>query len=141
MARRYKIWDGKESIVTPAPDPNTGKQVYTPDEFKIYNPIAGVPGIKFIISANTAINGSVIMEVSHTAQVYRQMGVDIPDDATPEQVAEAIETWEDDQARINVESAADQAEQAALLFDAQMAAFEAQERQAAMIEYQTLMMM
>ena len=130
---RYKIWDGVESIITPAPDPKTNKQVYTPEEFKIHNPLAAVPGMYFII-ANSPINGAVIMEANHTAGIYRQQGADIPLTATPQQIAAAIEAWEDNEAATGREMALEQNRLQQELMDAQMAACDAQVKLAEMAE-------
>lgn len=144
MTKRYQIWNGTDNIVLLKP--HNGKVVFTPAEFVEVEPLSAVPGAKFIIS--TALtNGAVIMEVTQTAEVYRQAGADIPEYALPlthtqaEEIMDAIIAFEDAQAAAGVEAAERERAQSEELHAAQVAAAEAQERLAAAQEFQNLLNM
>jgi hypothetical protein len=90
---RYKIWNKQDNIYTIAPD-ETGKAVFTPDEWMAKYPWAGIPGVKTIIGGG-AINGTVCMQFDMTIEMYRKAGVEITDDMTDAEALAAIEDFED----------------------------------------------
>jgi hypothetical protein len=90
---RYKIWNKQDNIYTIAPD-ETGKAVFTPDEWIAKYPWAGISGVKSIIGGG-AINGTVCMQFDMTVETYRNAGAGITDDMTDEEILAAIEYFED----------------------------------------------
>lgn len=88
--KRYQIWDKTSNIITPI------GEVLTPEQWIARYPMAGVEGINIIIGGGT-INGSVCMEYSQTVDTYEKMGCDFSACATPEDVLDVIEAFEDAQ--------------------------------------------
>lgn len=95
---KYKIWDKQEPIYTigsPKDGLFAGKLVWTAEEYINYvAPWANNPNVKVIV-ANGAINGKVFMEFNDTVNFYINLGADITDEMTDEQILQAIEYFED----------------------------------------------
>lgn len=91
---KYAFWDKKTPIYTPAVDRNTGKGVWTAEEY-ISNvaPWAANPGVKVIVS-NGAINGAVFMEFEATKNIYKKMGANITEEMSDDEVLSAMEDFE-----------------------------------------------
>ena len=85
---RYKIWDGKQTLITP-----TGK-VLTPEQVLAEYPAAGVAGMKWVI-CDAPISLGVFMEFQGTKEHYRMLGVPINDSMTDQGVLDAITAWEE----------------------------------------------
>jgi hypothetical protein len=85
---KYKIWDKKEDLFTPSGEKFTAAQVLEK------NPLAGVPGVKFIV-CDAPINMGVFMEFTQTKQAYKNMGAKIEDNFTDQQVLDAITYFEE----------------------------------------------
>ena len=111
---KYVIWDKTTSVIVP-----TGK-VYTPQEWIVKYPAAGVDGIKFVISGG-AINGALMMEYTSMVERYTNEGCDFSNCATDREVLDAIEAFEVAQAEASAAKAAEPT---------------AEERIAAAMEYQ-----
>jgi hypothetical protein len=93
--RRYKIWDKVSDLVTPGVDPETGKQVWTAQEYiEKFAQWAAIPGVKAVITTGV-INCGVFMEFNATKEAYIRSGVHITDEMTDDEVLDAIEYWED----------------------------------------------
>lgn len=85
---KYKIWDKKESIITPA-----GEEITATDWLKRY-PWAGKPGVKAIIGGGV-INGTDMLEFGATVSFFKKQGCAITELMTDAQILQAIEDFED----------------------------------------------
>lgn len=84
----YTIWNGQDDIYQP------DNKVYTKDEWIAKNPWLRIPGAKMIISTGL-INGAVTMEFHETKRLYANMGANITDGMTDEEVLAAIQAFEE----------------------------------------------
>lgn len=87
---RYQIWDKKSNIITPI------GEVLTPEQWVKRYPMAGVDGIKTIISGGV-INGAVLMEFTGTVENFAKRGCDFSACETDQDYLDAIEAFEDNQ--------------------------------------------
>jgi hypothetical protein len=85
---KYKIWNKTDDLFTPSGEKFTAAQV-----LQKY-PLAAVPGVKFII-CDAPINMGVFMEFTQTKQAYKNMGANITDGLTDQQVLDAITAFEE----------------------------------------------
>lgn len=85
---KYKIWDGKEELVTPI------GEVLSPEKVIERYPAAGKPGMKFII-ADQPVSLAVFMELQATKDFYRKQGAAITDGMTDAEALAAISDFED----------------------------------------------
>lgn len=85
---KYKIWNKADNLITP-----TGK-VFTPQEVFAQYPASAIEGIKFVIN-DAPINMGVFMEFEQTKQHYKQLGAEIEDSMTDQEVLDAISFWEE----------------------------------------------
>ena len=85
---RYKIWDGKQTLITPIGG------VLTPEQVLAQYPAAGVAGMKWVI-CDAPISLGVFMEFQGTKEHYRILGVPIADTMTDQEVLDAITVWEE----------------------------------------------
>ncbi len=85
---KYKVWNGIDNLITPV------GEVLTPEQVKAKYPMAGLPGMKFIV-CDAPISMGVFMEFEQTKQTYKQMGVPITDDMTDQEVLDAISYFEE----------------------------------------------
>lgn len=91
---RYKIWDKTSDIYTLGKD-SQGKAHWTAREYiDQHAPWADDPSIKVVVGGG-AINGTVFMEFGATIDHYRRLGAPITDDMTDDEVLAAIEAFED----------------------------------------------
>lgn len=91
---RYKIWDKQEDIYTLGTTPE-GKNHWTAQAYiQERAPWAANPNVKVIIG-NGAINGTVFMEFNMTVAQYINMGANIIDGMTDEEILTAIQDFED----------------------------------------------
>ena len=92
---RYVFWDKKSNIYTPGRDRETGKMVWTAQEY-INNKAAwaAIPTVKVVVSGG-AINGAVFMEFEAMKQSYISAGLVIPEGKTDEEILALIEEFED----------------------------------------------
>lgn len=84
---RYKIWDKKSDIYTPSGAHFTAQQWV--DKY----PWINIPGAKMIIT-DGIINGGAAMEFTATVEHYKNMGADIHDGMSDDEVLDAIEDFE-----------------------------------------------
>lgn len=122
---RYQIWNKQDAIITPS------GEVFTPEQWIAKHPIAGVEGIKTVISGDV-VNGALLYEFTGFVKRIEQMGCDFSECETDEDFLNTIEVFEDEQAVAAAEAALKEAEAAA-------AAGATQERIAAALEAQVLM--
>lgn len=85
---RYKIWDKQSNLITP-----TGKEL-TPEEVFAEYPAASLPNMKYIV-CDAPISMGVFMEFEATKEHYKRLGVPITDDMTDQEVLDAISYWEE----------------------------------------------
>ncbi len=110
---RYKIWDRETDLVTPV------GEVLTPEQVFARYPAAGLPNMKYII-CDAPISMAVFMEFEATKEHYKHLGVPITDDMTDQEVLDAISYWEENPPEPEPT---------------------AEERIAAMLEFQSMMML
>lgn len=84
---RYKIWDKKSDIYTPS-----GAH-FTAQEWASRYPWINIPGAKMIIT-DGIINGGAAMEFTATVEHYKNMGADILDGMSDDEILDAIEGFE-----------------------------------------------
>lgn len=84
---RYKIWNKQDTLYTPSGD------AFTKDEIFAKYPLSQLPTVDFII-CDAPINMGVFMEYSQTKETYKQMGANITDGMTQQQVLDAITAFE-----------------------------------------------
>ena len=80
---KYKIWNKQDNLINPVGG------ILTPEQVIEEYPMAGLPNFKFII-CDAPINMGVFMEFEQTKMQYKQMGVDIQDEMTDQEVLDAI---------------------------------------------------
>ena len=85
---RYKIWDRQETLITPTMEMLEPAQVFS------QYPVSQLPAFKFVI-ADHPINMAVFMEFESTKQHYVQLGVEINEEMTEQEVLDAITAWEE----------------------------------------------
>ena len=122
---RYQIWNKQDTIITPS------GEVFTPEQWIAKHPIAGVEGIKTVISGDV-VNGALLYELTGFVKRVEQMGCDFSQCTTDQEYLDVIEAFEDAQAAAAAEAALAEAEAAT-------AAEATQERIAAALEAQVLM--
>lgn len=110
---KYKIWDRKTDLVTPI------GEVLTPEQVFERYPAAKLPNIKYII-CDAPISMGVFMEFEATKEHYKRLGAPITDDMTDQEVLDAISAWEENPPEPEPT---------------------AEERIAAMLEFQSMMML
>jgi hypothetical protein len=110
---KYKIWDRETDLVTPI------GEVLTPEQVFARYPASSLADMKYII-CDAPISMGVFMEFEATKEHYKHLGVPITDDMTDQEVLDAISYWEE-----NPPEPAPTAE----------------ERIAAMLEFQSMMML
>ncbi len=110
---KYKIWDRETSLVTPI------GEVLTPEQVFARYPASSLADMKYII-CDAPISMGVFMEFEATKEHYKRLGAPITDDMTDQEVLDAISCWEE-----NPPEPAPTAE----------------ERIAAMLEFQSMMML
>ena len=110
---KYKIWDRETSLVTPI------GEVLTPGEVFARYPASGLANMKYII-CDAPISMGVFMEFEATKEHYKRLGAPITDDMTDQEVLDAISYWEEHPPE---------------------PAPTAEERIAAMLEFQSMMML
>ena len=84
---KYKIWDKKESLVTPI------GEVLTPEQVFERYPMAQLPQIDFII-IDGAISLGVFMEFTQTKDVYESRIIEMA--STPEMLESEIQVLKDE---------------------------------------------
>lgn len=84
---KYKIWDKQEDLITPIGEVLTKEEV-----FERY-PMARLENMKFII-CDAPINMGVFMEFEQTKESYKQMGAEITDGMTDQEILDAITAFE-----------------------------------------------
>lgn len=108
---KYKIWDKQENLVTPS------MKVFTPQEIFSQYPASRLNGFKFIV-CDSPISMGVFMEFETTKAQYKQLGADIQEGMTDQEVLDAITAFEE---------------------TPQLSEPTAEERIAAALEFQTMM--
>ena len=101
MGKKYAVWNGTDDIITPS------GASFTAAEWASKYAWAKSPKTRMIIGAGV-INGTVAYELFQTADQYRSMGADIPENITvddADKVIDAIEAWEDLQKELAEEAA------------------------------------
>lgn len=91
MARRYKIWDKQEPIYTQV------GEVLTPEQWISRYPIINKPGVVPIVAAGE-INGGYSGTLGQLKQIAEFSGAAFDESLTNEELLEAIEDFEDEQA-------------------------------------------
>lgn len=85
---KYKIWNKTENLVTPT------MKVLTPQDVFEQYPAASLPNFKFIV-CDAPISMSVFMEFENTKSQYKNLGAEIEDSMTDEEVLNAITEFEE----------------------------------------------
>lgn len=117
MAKRYQLWDGQSTIITPA------NEVLTPAEWQIkYAWFVDSETTPMVIAAGF-FNGGFCMPLMGMAQVLAGSGATFESGLSAQELLNAIEAWENEQAA-----------QAT-------SAISPEERMAAALEYQNLLTM
>ena len=86
--KRYQIWNGTDSIITPS-----GAQ-FTAQEWGDKFPWVRAPGAKMVITAGP-INGGCAEYFDAFVDLRKRQGVPITDSMTDEEILDAIQEWED----------------------------------------------
>lgn len=110
---KYKIWNGLDTLITPI-----GEQL-SPQEVSSKYPIFGVPGMKVVI-VDSPINLKFYCEFEHMKEQYKLAGASITDNMTDQEVLDAITYFEENPPAPEPS---------------------AEERMAAALEFQSMMMM
>lgn len=110
---KYKIWDRETDLITPI------GEVLTPEEVFARYPASRLPNMKYVI-CDAPISMAVFMEFEATKEHYKRLGVPITDDMTDQEVLDAISYWEENPPEPEPT---------------------AEERIAAMLEFQSMMML
>lgn len=105
---KYKIWNGKDDLITPIGEILTAEQVVTK------YPMAAKKDMKFVI-VDAPISMGVFMELEQTKTAYKGMGVEITDDMTDQEVLDAISYFEENP--VPVEPTAEERIAAAMEYD------------------------
>lgn len=125
MGKRYAIWDKQEEIITPS------GEVFTAEQWMERYPAFKLNRITAICAAGE-INGGIAETLGSLVQMYETRGIDFSNCNSAEEKLELIEAFED-------------AEQARIMEEAQMAAINATIQTnslasiAAQLEYQNMM--
>ena len=125
MAKRYAIWDKQEEIITPS------GEVFTAEQWMERYPAFKLNRITAVCSAGE-VNGGIAETLGSLVQMYETRGIDFSNCESAEEKLELIEAFED-------------AEQARIMEEAQMAAINATIQTnslasiAAQLEYQNMM--
>ncbi|WP_432354766.1 hypothetical protein [Anaerotruncus rubiinfantis] len=91
---KYIFWDKQSDIYTLGRDAETGKMVWTAQEYiSAKAPWAANPNVKVIV-AGGAINGLMFMEYEATKEFYLNQGMTIPEGTTAEGVLALMEAWD-----------------------------------------------
>lgn len=91
---KYIFWDKQSDIYTLGRDTETGKMVWTAEEYLSQKaPWAMNPNVKVIV-AGGAINGLLFMEYEATKQFYLNQGMQIPEGTTDDEVLVLMEAWD-----------------------------------------------
>ena len=85
---KYKLWDKQSNLITP-----TGKEL-TPEQVFAEYPAARLPNLKWIV-CDAPISMGVFMEFEATKEFYKRLGVPITDEMTDQEVLDAISAWEE----------------------------------------------
>ena len=85
---KYKIWDRQQTLITPI------GEVLTPEQVIERYPAAGIEGMKYII-CGAPISLGVFMEFEATKEHYKRLGVPITDTMSDQEVLDAISAWEE----------------------------------------------
>ena len=85
---KYKIWDRETDLVTPI------GEVLTPEQVFARYPAPNLPNMKYII-CDASISLAAFMEFEATNEHYKRLGVPITDDMTDQEVLDAISYWEE----------------------------------------------
>lgn len=85
---KYKIWDRETSLVTPI------GEVLTPEQVFARYPASSLTDMKYII-CDAPISMGVFMEFEATKEHYKRLGAPITDDMTDQEVLDAISYWEE----------------------------------------------
>lgn len=117
MAKRYVLWDKVSDVYTPV-----GERLTAAQWIERYGWITA-PGTIPVLSAGP-INGALIDELNQMKARCERAGATFDNDLTSEQLLNAIEAWEDEQAAKAAEAASNPS---------------ADERIAAALEYQNLL--
>jgi len=89
----YKIWDKQEDIWTPGVDPVTGKSQFTAQEYiQRFAPWAARPDITVVVGGGE-LNGEFFGSFNSVFRVYQNIGAQIDDTMTPQQVLDVIEDF------------------------------------------------
>ena len=91
---KYKIWNKKDTLYTPVGTAFTKEQI-----LKQY-PLANVQGVDFII-CDAPISMGVFMEYAQTKETYKNMGAEINDKMSKQEVLDAITAFENKPAEKN----------------------------------------
>ena len=110
MSKRYSIWDKKSHVITPAGN------VFTPEEWIVKYPIAGVEGVVIVGSAGL-VNGGFFGILDSMMHGYENMGADFSACTTPEEALEVIEAFEDEMNKPSEESTPEERIAAALEYN------------------------
>ena len=123
MSKRYQIWDKVSDIYTPV-----GEKL-TADQWVARYGWIKAPGSVPIVAAGL-INGALIDELGQMKKRYEQQGATFDSSLSGQDLLDAIEAFEDEQAA-NAKAAAEEA----------AATPSAEERLAAAVEFQNLLAM
>jgi len=110
---KYKIWNKEDRLITPV-----GEVLYPEQVFAKY-PMSELEEFKFII-CDAPISMGVFMEYEQTKQAYKNMGVQITEDMSEQEILDAISYFEE---------------------NPPIAEITAEERIASAMEFQNLMML
>lgn len=108
---KFKIWNKQEKLITPT------MEVFTPDQIFQKYPASKLDAFEFVI-LNQNINMGIFMEYENMVKQYKNLGAEINEEMTQEEVLIAIEEFEN--------KAVEQE-------------FTAEERIASALEFQTMM--
>ena len=117
MAKRYSIWDKQTNVITPV------GEVLTPEEWIARYPVAGLESVTIVGSAGE-INGGLFATLSQMKLRCEQAGATFDEGLSDQQLLDAIEAFEDEQAAKAAAAAAEPT---------------SDERIAAALEYQNLL--
>lgn len=91
---KYIFWDKQSDIYTLGRDSETGKMVWSAEDYINQKaPWAANPTVKVIV-AGGAINGLLFMEYEATKTFYLNQGMDIPEGTTDDEVLGLMEAWD-----------------------------------------------
>lgn len=84
---KYQIWNKTDIIITPS------GETFTPEQWIEKHPIAGIEGIKTVISGEV-INGALLMEFTGMVKRAEKNGCDFSTCTTDQEYLDKIETFE-----------------------------------------------